>query len=183
MPIPPSRLARMLEVEQKYRADIDRVREDLLKIGAVLLEKKEEVDIYFQHPCRDFAKTDEALRVRRSGSDVEVSYKGPRMSSAVKTRLELTASAEGDVEAMLEALGFRKVAVIKKRREYYAYGSLTVSLDSVEGLGDFVEIEALASSEASVKDAEAEIEALAGRLGLREKVDETYLELYLRSRA
>ncbi|MGC9170992.1 MAG: class IV adenylate cyclase [Thermoproteus sp.] len=169
----------MLEVEQKYRADLGKVREELLKLGASLVEAKEEVDVYFQHPCRDFAETDEALRVRRSGSDVEVSYKGPRMRSNAKARLELTASAEGDVEAVLEALGFKKVAVIKKRREYYSYGPLTVSLDDVEGLGQFVEIEAVASSEGSVGEAEAEISALAERLGLREKVDATYLELYL----
>ncbi len=170
----------MLEVEQKYRADINKVREELVKLGAVLLEKKEEVDVYYQHPCRDFAETDEALRVRRTGPDVEVSYKGPRMRSSAKTRLELTASAEGDVESILEALGFRKIAAVRKSREYYAYGSLTVSLDRVEGLGEFVEIEAVASSEASIKEAEAEIAALAERLGLKDKVDETYLELVLK---
>lgn len=170
----------MLEVEQKYRADIDKVRDELVKLGAVFVERKEEVDVYYQHPCRDFAETDEALRVRRSGSSVEVSYKGPRMPSSAKTRLELTAFAEGNVEPMLEALGFKKVAVIKKNREYYAYSSLTISVDRVEGLGDFVEIEAVASSEASVKEAEAEIAALAERLGLRDKVDETYLELFLK---
>lgn len=169
-----------MEVEQKYRADINKVREELVKLGAVLLEKKEEVDVYYQHPCRDFAETDEALRVRRTGPDVEVSYKGPRMRSSAKTRLELTASAEGDVESILEALGFRKIAAVRKSREYYAYGSLTVSLDRVEGLGEFVEIEAVASSEASIKEAEAEIAALAERLGLKDKVDETYLELVLK---
>jgi adenylate cyclase class 2 len=169
----------MLEVEQKFRADLGRVREELLRLGASPVEAKEEVDIYFQHPCRDFAKTDEALRVRRSGGDVEVTYKGPRMRSSAKARLELTVSADGDVEAVLEALGFRKVAVIKKRREYYSYGSLTISLDDVEGLGQFVEIEAVASSEASLKEAEAEVSALAERLGLAERVDATYLELYL----
>lgn len=169
----------MLEVEQKFRADLGRVREELLRLGASPVEAKEEVDVYFQHPCRDFAKTDEALRVRRSGGDVEVTYKGPRMRSSAKARLELTVSADGDVEAVLEALGFRKVAVIKKRREYYSYGSLTISLDDVEGLGQFVEIEAVASSEASLKEAEAEVSALAERLGLAERVDATYLELYL----
>lgn len=168
-----------MEVEQKFRADLGRVREELLRLGASPVEAKEEVDIYFQHPCRDFAKTDEALRVRRSGGDVEVTYKGPRMRSSAKARLELTVSADGDVEAVLEALGFRKVAVIKKRREYYSYGSLTISLDDVEGLGQFVEIEAVASSEASLKEAEAEVSALAERLGLAERVDATYLELYL----
>lgn len=168
-----------MEVELKFRADIDKVREELLRLGASLLERKEEVDVYYQHPCRDFAKTDEALRVRFSGGSVEVSYKGPRLQSSAKTRLELTAVAEGDVERILEALGFRRVAAIKKRREYYAYGTLTVSLDDVEGLGQFVEVEALASSEASVEAAEAEIGAFAERLGLRERVDATYLELYL----
>jgi len=169
----------MLEVEQKFRADLGRVREELLRLGASPVEAKEEVDIYFQHPCRDFAETDEALRVRRSGGDVEVSYKGPRMRSSAKARLELTVSADGDVEAVLEALGFRKVAVIRKRREYYSYGSLTISLDDVEGLGQFVEIEAVASSEVSLGEAEAEVSALAERLGLAERVDATYLELYL----
>lgn len=168
-----------MEVEAKYRADIAKVREALASLGATLLESVEEVDAYFNHPCRDFASTDEALRVRRSRGGVEVSYKGPRMGGGAKTRLELTASAEGDVEAILSALGFKKVAEVRKRREYYSYKSFTISLDDVDGLGQFVEIELLVSSRDLVPEAERAIEGLAKELGLGERVDATYLELLL----
>ncbi|CCC82501.1 class IV adenylate cyclase [Thermoproteus tenax] len=169
----------MLEVEAKFRADLSEVRGRLLKLGAVLLEKKTEIDVYYQHPCRDFAETDEALRVRYVDGAAEVTYKGPRLAASAKTRLELSASAEGEVDSILTALGFNKVASIKKTREYYSYRSFTISLDRVEGLGDFVEIEAVASSPDVVKSIEDEIAELAERLGLRERVESTYLELFL----
>ena len=35
-------------------------------------------DEYFSHPCRDFAATDEAFRVRRAGDDWFVTYKGAK---------------------------------------------------------------------------------------------------------
>ncbi len=169
----------MREVEVKVGLDCSRleeVEERVKKLGVLEASVLEE-DTYYQHPCRDFSVTDEALRVRKVDGRVELTYKGPkRLVHGVKVRREVTLRVEGDVGSLLEALGFSRVAVIRKRRRYYrlARPAVTVSIDRVEGLGCFVEVEAVEA------DVEAIEEALR-LLGLEdaEKVTKSYLELYL----
>ncbi|MEZ0320224.1 MAG: class IV adenylate cyclase [Pyrobaculum sp.] len=170
----------MLEVEAKFRAKLDDVRERVKALGFSLIGVSEEVDIYFQHPCRDFSATDEALRLRLSAGEAQLTYKGPRMGAGAKTRFEASAAAGPEVVEVLKQLGFREVAQIRKRREYYSGGGFTISLDWVEGVGEFVEIEKLVPDGSSVEAAVAEIKSLAESLGLRDEVRETYLELFLR---
>ncbi|MGC9131515.1 MAG: class IV adenylate cyclase, partial [Pyrobaculum sp.] len=76
-------------------------------------------------------------------------------------------------------LGFARVAAIRKRREYYRGDEFLVSLDAVEGLGEFVEIEKVVEDASQVAAAVEEIKRLASALGLVEEVKETYLELFL----
>ena len=80
---------------------------------------------------------------------------------------------------LLERLGFRRVAVVKKVREVYRVGPFEVTLDSVEGLGDFVEIE-LKEGASSLEEAEEKVLALARELGIEEEpIKQSYLELIL----
>ncbi|ACB39025.1 class IV adenylate cyclase [Pyrobaculum neutrophilum] len=171
----------MLEVEVKYRAHLAAVKSRLPSLGFSPSGAQSEEDVYFQHPCRNFAETDEALRVRVVGGRVEVTYKGPRLGLGGKTRAEITAEADLGVLEVLERLGFKPVARIRKRREYYTGRGLTVSLDWVEGLGEFVEIEKVVEGEGEVAAAVAEIRRLAAELGVGEEVGETYLELFLKA--
>jgi len=173
----------MLEVEVKYRARLGEARERVLALGFFPRGVSEEVDTYFQHPCRDFAATDEALRVRVAGGTAVLTYKGPRVGAGAKTRVEVTASAEPTVVEVLERLGFVKVAAIKKRREYYEGLGVLVSLDEVEGLGEFVEIEKVVAREEDIPSAVEELSRIASLLGLVEEVKETYLELALKRAA
>lgn len=54
----------MLEVEIKTRIDIEEIKDKLSKLGAKFIREQHQLDTYFYHPCRDFKKNDEALRVR-----------------------------------------------------------------------------------------------------------------------
>src|SRR5947209_1900997 len=78
------------EVEQKYRypADLD-LEKRLNDLGAAWHEPVQQVDTYFAHPARDFAATDEALRIRSVGEQNFVTYKGPKIDKTTKTRHEL----------------------------------------------------------------------------------------------
>ena len=116
----------MLEVEVKYRApDWDRVRASLDQWGAVADTPREDADHYFNAPDRDFARTDEALRLRRIGPANFVTYKGPKRDAQTKTRTEVEVPlAEGDRAAadfaqILIHLGYRPTAVVHKRRVLY----------------------------------------------------------------
>ncbi|PSP78438.1 class IV adenylate cyclase [Halobacteriales archaeon QS_1_68_20] len=72
-----------------------------------------------------------------------LTYKGPKVDEASKTRAEHETDV-GDPDAMdsaLQALGFDPVADVRKERERYALDGYTVTLDEVDGLGQFVEVE------------------------------------------
>lgn len=58
----------MYEVEVKVPADHQAVRSALAGVGAARVETLAQADTYFDAPHRDFAETDEALRVRRVAS-------------------------------------------------------------------------------------------------------------------
>jgi len=50
-------------------------------------------------------------------------------------------------EKMLDRLGFKKTAEVNKWRENYRLGNASISLDNVEELGTFIEIEVIAGNE------------------------------------
>jgi adenylate cyclase class 2 len=174
----------MYEVEVKVRADHDEVAGRLEDVGARERGTVEQADTYFDAPHRDFAETDEALRVRRETRDGEssayVTYKGPRVDADSKTREEVeTGVADADAMAgVLEALGFEPVATVRKQRRRFAVEGYTVTLDTVEGLGEFVEVET--GAEAVEPAREGAFDVLR-RLGLDpdDQMRTSYLELLL----
>ena len=106
-----------------------------------------EHDVYYNAPHRDFGVTDEAVRVRYTDDHAVITYKGAKIgASGLKAREELNTAVEsGEVfEAILDRLGFTRTAEVNKWRENYQLGTTAISLDSVDELGTFVEIEVLA---------------------------------------
>lgn len=174
----------MIEVEVKGYADdevFERVRE---RYRFVRREYHE--DTYYQHPCRDFSKTDEALRIRirRFNGHFEafLTYKGPKMDSVSKTRKEIEVPIEDpDKHAMiLEALGFREVMTVEKVREkFYVEKGITITLDDVEGLGKFIEIEAMTESREKVPELVEKLRKILIELGVSKFERKSYLELLL----
>jgi adenylate cyclase class 2 len=178
----------MYEVELKVRADHEAVRERLSTLGAADAGAVTQVDTYYDAPHRDFGETDEALRIRREtadgGSTTRVTYKGPLVEAASKSRREVETGVDDadDFDDILDALGFSPAAVVEKERERYVLDGYTVTLDTVDGLGEFVEVE----REAPEADLEATREGAAARLrelGLDpdEQIRTSYLGLLLDS--
>ena len=170
----------MLEIELKVRVpDLHEVRRRLTEIGARMTEKTREHDIYYNAPHRDFASTDEALRIRYSNGKTIITYKGKkRRDSQFKAREELNVGIDdGQVfEQVLERIGFRRVAVVDKEREYYVYKDASIALDLVEGLGTFVEVEIMADGIEGSDS--ARIDEIAKLIGLEgEHILSSYLEM------
>jgi adenylate cyclase class 2 len=179
----------MLEIEQKFRVpDRARLRERLVAAGARFSETVKQSDAYFAHPARDFAATDEALRIRSTGDENVITYKGPKQQHAVKTRREvelpLAAGAKGAAEfaELLTLLGFRPVATVSKRREQATLAwqgrETNVALDTVDGVGEFCEIE-LCVEESGVAAAQSHVQSLAAHLGLTDVERRSYLGMQL----
>jgi adenylate cyclase class 2 len=181
------------EVELKFPIrDPAEVIARLEGIGARQTGMTEQADRYFSHPVRQFAHTDEALRIRTDGEHNCLTYKGPLLDRTTKTRQEIEVEISGGRDgkhrawAILRALGFEDVFTVRKRRTSYAIDwegrSFTVALDKVEQLGDFIELETLAGP----NDWEAARDAalrLAQELELSESERRSYLQMLLEQRS
>lgn len=179
----------MFEVEQKFRiGPADDLCHRLAAVGGTFAGEESHADTYYNHPCRDFAQSREALRIRRIDGVPWVTYKGPKLPGAVKARRELEWRLDpGDpvgerMESLLEALGFQPLATIRKRRRTFTLGDndgeLTVAVDQVEGLGEFAEIE-LMTEDHLVERSRGRVETLAEWLEMRTPEPKSYLALAL----
>ena len=181
------------EVEQKFPvADMAALAARLAALGGTVSEPQSEIDRYYAHPARDFAATDEALRIRRTDQGNYVTYKGPKVDATTKTRREIELplwQEEGKVaglESLLEALGFTPVAEVCKyrRKAIIAWQDRRVeaALDDVLDVGTYIELE-LVAEDHDVESAKACIASLARRLGLSDGERRSYLELLLEGRS
>ena len=167
-----------MEVEIKFKAD--RSVENKIKELADFVCEKIEEDVYFNSPVRDFRESDEALRLRRDGEGVKMTYKGPKVDAETKTREEIEIRVDDYERAkdMLERLGFRAIRRVVKRRRIYRLGEVTICFDDVEGLGCFVEIEVKSDD---LEGAKRKVFEVAKKLGFdpSKSIRESYLELLL----
>ncbi len=167
----------VMEIEIKcYCDDVEKVKKLLEEIGARFVEKRSESDIYFNHPSRDFGTTDEALRLRNIDDKCRITYKGPKVSLTTKARIEHETEA-GDFETtrnILLSLGFTESGIVNKERESFSFSGMEITIDYVDGLGTFVEIEKIGELR---DDIEKELFNTAAKLGLSKFERRSYLEL------
>ncbi len=166
----------MIEVEVKARARPDTL-ERILASGAVHVGTENHRDLYFNSLQCDFRKSDEALRIRIKEEGARLTYKGPKLDSQTKSRLELTVQIDNPEEMVqiLEALGFRLSAEVRKRRTKYALDEVIIAFDEVDGLGSFLELEA--RGDADWEQQRELLLSLLEQLGLGESIRSSYLEL------
>jgi predicted adenylyl cyclase CyaB len=151
-------------------------------------------DYYFTPPFLDANEKGSIVRVREEIQDGEksrtiLSYKTPNKPvGGVEAREEIEVEVLGDVQTLIELLKRIKVkpivSVKKERTEYtlaYKGASFTVTLDKIETLGSFVEIELLSHRKGDIQQLIALGEELAGKLEIdtSRKIDLGYHELML----
>ncbi|MHA2236530.1 MAG: class IV adenylate cyclase [Candidatus Thorarchaeota archaeon] len=183
------------EVEVKVAIDsFEKMEQRILQLGAKKNNKELQIDSYYDHPCRTFQETDEALRVRSrqplgvnepssSRGLVEFTYKGPIIDKTTKTRIEASTILDEsqEISSILEHLDFKLVASVTKNRQFYSLSDITISIDEVEDVGLFMELEIIAKSK-NVDQARNIIFALMEKMGLdpTRTIRASYLELYVK---
>lgn len=167
----------MIEVEVKARAKKD-TQEKVAALGAKPLKEENHHDLYFNSPLRDFKVSDEALRIRIKEEGARLTYKGPKLDRETKSRLEWTVRIDDplQMEQILLALGFELSAEVRKRRTKYSFEDIVIALDEVEGLGSFLEAEAV-GDDANWEMQRERVLSILTRLGLDEPIRSSYLEL------
>ncbi len=185
------------EVEVKIPIEeAEQLRVNLLEIGARKLNTETQIDAYYDHPCRSFPDTDEAIRIRTRQHHPdhhqvimddrplnELTYKGPKVDPLSKTRIELSVGLDDSREAgiILTQLGFKAIAEVTKIRSFYVIRDITVSIDDVIDVGLFLELERVVDGENQIIPAREDIFEVVRELGLNpeESIRDSYLEMYL----
>lgn len=175
----------MIEVEVKAKIDnFEDMEKKLNELGALKTKKEFQEDLYFNSPVVDFAKTDEALRIRTTkendNTNIFITYKGPKIDKNSKTRKEIEMGIEDSEKCagIFEAIGFKKVRAVRKNRQYFTYQNFEISLDDVEGLDPYMEIEIALEDGSDYNDAQNSIFKLFEKLGITDGFERTsYLEL------
>lgn len=170
---------RRTNVEIKARCrDLQTARERLLTGGARLQGTDLQTDTYFRVPRG-------RLKLREGNiENALIFYRRPRQAAPKRSDVHLHPVADGaSLKGILtEALGIR--GVVRKRREIYRLDNLKFHVDDVEGLGTFVEIEAIdTDGRLGVDRLHAQCAEWMDRLGVRREdlVDRSYADLRARA--
>lgn len=157
----------MIERERKYRItddDAARLRR-LFGEKAVLVVRETQENVIFRDRATRLRKGT-YLRLRSAGSRRELTFKGKKeLKGLDKCRLELTvALGDGPLLELLDSIGLEPFLSYTKETEIWSISGAHVSLDDVEGIGRFCEIEA--------HDDAADLQAIADMLELRQRTFE-----------
>ncbi len=157
-------------------------------------------DTYFNMPkgLRDFKKTDEALRLRKSIEfnkndktreqtiNHYIAYKGKKIDNSTKTREEIDIKIE-DIERMktlLKELSFQEIFTVRKERELYEFDFKTYHIEALIDYipllkQHFIEVEYLSDSYGKLDDFRKVLFNFLSLFGIKkeESIRKSYLEL------
>ena len=191
----------MIEVEIKVAiSDPDLVKSKLNALNGKYILSLDHEDTYFNMPkgLRNFKKTDEALRLRKSSefskmdkdktysTKYYITYKGKKMDQTTKTRKEIEIEIKNfdKMKNLLAHLGFREIFTVKKERELFEFkfknNNIDVLIDFLPILNqNFIEAEIKIENENDLKLTKEIIFDFLKQFGLTENdsIRESYLEL------
>ncbi len=105
--------------------------------GGLLLDSNQQ-DIYYQSNCMDNNKS---LRIRTSGNKKILTYKD-YSNKMYSEEYEVEVDNGDNLKKIFSFIGLKKIIEITKERKVYSYkNKYEVSIDKVEDLGYFIEIE------------------------------------------
>jgi adenylate cyclase class 2 len=130
-----------------------------------------QTDSYFTPQHRNFLGVKfpfEWLRLRETERGCSVTYKHFHPENVEKTdycdEFETGVENIGALRKIFDALNFRVLVVVEKRRRRWAFRNTDVAIDDVKGLGSFIEVEALESFE-DPKEGRKHLYSVLGDLG------------------
>ena len=191
----------MIEVEIKVQISNPKIMKKMFEEndGIYKLSLIHE-DTYFNMPegVRDFKKSDEALRVRKSieyhkenRKNTEklmhyFTYKGKKIDIMTKTRKEIELKIENieKMKEILKELGFHEIFTVKKERElynfYYKNHQIDALIDYLPILNQyFIEVEILANTKDNINAYQEILFDFLTLFGIkrRDSITKSYLEL------
>ena len=167
-----------LNVEIKARCtDHDAVRSALKRLGSRKVGVDHQIDTYFRVP-------EGRLKLREGGIENSLIHyerpdqSGPKTSDVLLYRVDPDPSLKA---VLSRALGV--LVVVDKHREIHFVDNVKIHLDEVDGLGTFLEIEAIdADGSRSEAELQAQCEAFMADFGVKEGdlLDVSYSDMLLK---
>ena len=179
-----------IEVEIKLKIkDKKELEKRLLEIGFSEGDMVSESDTYYTSEYHDFAKLDEALRIRSienlttGEKEAVITYKGAKLDkkSMARKELETTVGDAGICRGILTNIGFSPVPAVEKVRKHFRKDEITACVDSVKNLGDFLELEWIIAKENEREAALRELEKILKQLGysMEDTTRRSYLSMLI----
>lgn len=164
----------MIEIERKFRLSTEQYKtiEAMLQREYGPLESIHQVDEVFLRGIdsfRDFRRGMPVLRLRTVNGTTQLAYKRGINDAGDSVEHELKIGSREIMRDILSDMDCRPVVVVDKIRLQTKTTPLALMLDRVTGLGDYLEIEILATDESGLVEAERQIMAKALDFGLTEK--------------
>ena len=148
-----------------------------------------ETDTYFTSSHHDFISLDEALRIRnvlnKSTNETKsvITYKGAKLDNVSLSRKELETEVKDSkiVKEILENIGFNAVPPLIKERQYLKNNNITACVDTVKGLGEYLELEIIVENNSDKEKSLVELENLLLKLGysMKDTISTSYLSMLM----
>jgi homotetrameric cytidine deaminase len=132
-----------------------------LNLGAVDQGTLRQTDTYFA-ARRGRLK----LRSQEGAVGELIAYRRPDSAEAAESTYVRVPASESVLEALDSALG--TTVVVSKRRQLFLWEGVRIHLDEVEGLGSFVEFEAVLPDAGDLETARAKVARLRSELGIED---------------
>ena len=138
---------RDIEIEIQARIEKTNKLKDFLDKEAKFVSEKQQIDEYFVPAHRNFLNTkpiQEWFRLRNEKGVYSLNYKKWYYENGIGQYADEFETKIDDAESarkILLAIDCKSIVVVDKNRKKYMYNEYEIALDTVKGLGDFVEVE------------------------------------------
>ena len=131
-----------IEIKAKFD-DKEKVKQTLKGLGAIEKKEKHQVDEYYNHPSRDTRETKEYLRLRhKPGENKGIFAYHVNIADGVNKEFEVEVDNLEIFKQILEGLNFPLLGTIDKKRETFELDNLSITIDEVKDVDNFIEVEA-----------------------------------------
>lgn len=177
-------MSNIIELEASYYLDdnYDEILKNIERENFKFVKDIVEEDTYFTDKDMIFIKDRICLRTRKVNEDfLELTYKPKTDNNTEKygkkeVNLKINPKDYLDTKYIIEELGYIEYVSFKKHRKIYSKVinnfEYNIMIDSIEGIGDFIELEILANSEEEKELLHEELDLFVEKLGcanLKEK--------------
>jgi adenylate cyclase class 2 len=169
----------MKEVEIKVKIEnLEEIKTKLEKLGFVFSSVVTQNDTIFTDPetakkFDTFVSDVNFLRIREQGDKNLFTLKRSLTGELDCIERELEFNDKEQMKDIIKYLGYEEVIKVNKTRSISKKGDYELSLDSVEGLGDFLEVEHMVEMDIDSKKAQENMWKFLSNLGLNQKDEVT----------